>query len=354
MLFWLGGITLLIVFLYAVQAILLPFIVGILLAYFLDPAADKLEEWRFSRGWATITVLIMFSLITLLFILLFIPLFMDQVLTFADKIPGYVETFRTVYLPKIQSYLQSFDTQYVGKAEKALSDMSGKLISGTTAFVATILQSGTAFLNLLSLLFVTPIVAFYLLRDWDRMTAKIDSLLPREHAPVIREQMQRIDDTLAGWIRGQTTVCVLLGLFYAIGLSLVGLNFGFAIGLLTGIFSFIPYIGMMFGMVVGLGVAFFQFDSLWSVAMVLGVFALGQFLEGNFVTPKLVGDKVGLHPVWVIFGMLAGGALFGFVGILLALPVTAIIGVLVRFLLDRYRHSSLYEGHPATSTGEAR
>jgi predicted PurR-regulated permease PerM len=201
-----------------------------------------------------------------------------------------------------------------------------------------------ALFQLISLVVITPLVSFYLLRDWDRIVERIDAYLPRGSAPAIHDQFGKIDRTLAGFIRGQATVCLILGAFYAVGLSLVGLEFGLLIGLGTGLISFIPYFGMMVGLAVGISVALAQFSGLGSVALVAAVFAVGQVAEGNFLTPKLVGDRVGLHPVWVIFALLAGGTLFGFTGILLAVPAAAVIGVLVRFTLESYRDSRLYEG----------
>ncbi|MGE0755235.1 MAG: AI-2E family transporter, partial [Alphaproteobacteria bacterium] len=195
-----------------------------------------------------------------------------------------------------------------------------------------------------SLFLITPIVAFYLLRDWDRLVDHIDNLLPRKHAATIREQMRIIDRTLAGFLRGQFNVCLILGTYYAIGLTLVGLKFGLLIGLATGFLTIFPYVGLMLGMGIGLSVALFQFGDFMPVAMTLAVFVTGQIIEGYFITPKLVGDKVGLHPVWIIFGMLAGAALFGFVGILLAIPVTAVMGVLIRFAISRYKLSNYYQG----------
>jgi predicted PurR-regulated permease PerM len=210
------------------------------------------------------------------------------------------------------------------------------------------MQSSFAVVNLLSLIFITPVVAFYLLKDWDRIITKIDHLLPREFAPVVRQQIAEVDSTLAGFIRGQTNVCLFLATFYAIGLSLTGLKFGIIIGIITGFFAILPYVGIAFGLTLGISVAFFQFTDHYSVLYVLFVFMIGQFIEGNFITPRLVGEKVGLHPVWIIFGMLAGATLFGFVGILIAVPITAVIGVFVRFIIKQYLDSKLYHGaHPA-------
>ena len=190
-------------------------------------------------------------------------------------------------------------------------------------------------------------VAFYLLRDWDLIVTKIDIWLPRNHAPIIRKQINEIDRILAAFVRGQMTVCIILGLFYGISLSLIGLDFGFLVGFMTGLLAFIPYFGMLLGLVVGLGIAIFQFTDWLPVLGVAAVFLVGQVLEGNFITPKLVGDRVGLHPVWIIFALLAGGTLFGFVGILVAVPVAAATGVLIRFALAQYMGSALYKGQPA-------
>jgi predicted PurR-regulated permease PerM len=205
---------------------------------------------------------------------------------------------------------------------------------------------GVALLNLVSLLVITPIVMFYLLRDWDSIVETVEDWLPRRLAPVIREKTIEIDEVLSGFLRGQFSVCLLLGALYAIGLTLVGLDFGLIIGFITGLISFVPYFGMLIGFAVGLGVAIAQFSDWQPIAMVAGVFVVGQFLEGNFITPKLVGDRIGLHPAWIIFALLAGGALFGFTGILLAVPAAAVIGVLGRFSIQQYKQSEAYLGSP--------
>jgi predicted PurR-regulated permease PerM len=188
------------------------------------------------------------------------------------------------------------------------------------------------------------VVAFYLLRDFDVMVAHIDGLLPRESAPTIREQVREMDRTIASYLRGQVNVCLLLAVFYGIGLSVAGLNYGVLVGILSGLVSFIPFVGALTGFVVATVIAIFQFDDMMRIFIVVGVYGFGQFLEGNILVPRLIGSKVGLHPAWVIFGMLAGGAILGFVGVLLAVPISAIIGVLVRFATQRYRDSVLYQG----------
>jgi predicted PurR-regulated permease PerM len=201
-----------------------------------------------------------------------------------------------------------------------------------------------AIANLLSLFFITPVVTFYLLRDWDRIVAKIDALLPRQHAGVIRAQSREIDTTLAGFARGQATVCLILATYYATALMIAGLPFGLVVGMAAGLLTFIPYLGAIGGFVIAFGIALVNFDGWSGPIAVAAIFAAGQVVEGNVLTPKLVGDRVGLHPVWIIFALLAGGTLFGFLGLLLAVPVSAGIGVLVRFALSRYLASPVYLG----------
>jgi predicted PurR-regulated permease PerM len=213
--------------------------------------------------------------------------------------------------------------------------------------VGDVARGGIAIANLLSLIFITPVVTFYMLRDWDRLIAHIDSLLPREYAATVREQAKAIDHTLAGFARGQASVCLVLAAYYASGLMLVGLPFGLVVGLAAGLLTFIPYLGAATGFVVGMAIALANFDSWTAIIAVAIVFAIGQVIESNVLTPRLVGNRVGLHPVWVIFALLAGGALFGFVGILLAVPSAAAIGVLVRFATGRYMESPVYLGRPA-------
>lgn len=206
----------------------------------------------------------------------------------------------------------------------------------------SVITNGFALINILSLVLITPIVAFYMLRDWDTFVAKVDSLLPKQSKKSIEKQAREIDRILASFIRGQLSVCVLLGTFYAVGLYIVGLDLGVLVGFLAGIISFIPYVGTIFGFVVSMAIAFAQFDNMMQILQVAGVFLVGQFIEGNFLTPKLVGDSVGLHPVWVMFALLAGGVLLGFLGLMIAVPVAAIIGVIMRHAIENYKQSSLY------------
>jgi predicted PurR-regulated permease PerM len=346
-LFWLGVIAATLVFIYFIKSVLLPFVVGFLIAYFFDPLVDKLEKRNINRGNATFLVLAGFFLVLTLAVFLLVPLIVEQITGLVQAIPGYVEDIQRKHRALFETLKGYVAQTPLEDAKDKLADNSDTLFAVAGNVMQKIFDSGMALFNFLSLIFVSPIVAFYLLRDWDVLVAKVDDMLPRTHVATIREQMRIIDRTLSGFIRGQTNVCLFLGTFYGIGLTLCGLNFGLIIGLISGILTFIPYVGALFGFVVGITVAFFQFGSDWtSIGLVALVFGIGQFLEGNIVAPRLVGDKVGLHPAWLIFGMLAGGALFGFTGILLAVPVTAVIGVLVRFFIGKYMQSAYYFGEP--------
>ena len=342
LLFWVVGFSLLGGFLYMVSDILLPFVVAMIVAYFLDPAADKLEDVGFSRSMATLTITSIFFLIVISVVVLIAPVLYDQLLSMLKQIPSYISMFNEKLLPKFSILLEQIDPNAIEKAQESVSEVSKIIFSFITKLIGNIWSSGLAVVNILSLLFVTPIVTFYMLRDWDKLVIKVRGWLPSDNKRVIIQQAKEVDKTLSGYIRGQTNVCLLLGAFYGIGLSLVGLDFGLFIGLATGILSFIPYVGLLFGFVLGMVIAILQFGNAVDVSIVASIFVIGQVVEGNFITPKLVGDKVGLHPVWIIFGMMAGASMFGFLGILVAIPVTAVIGVFVRFFLAQYLKSSFY------------
>jgi predicted PurR-regulated permease PerM len=324
--------------------VLLPFVAGLSIAYLLDPTVDRLELWGLPRWAATAVALLLFGLALVLALLLLVPLVQAQVTHLLDVLPGYAARAKEALTPLVEKIVAKLSPDDVARLREAISGHVGDVAGWLGGVIRGVLSSGVALFDVLSVLFITPIVAFYLLRDWDLLVAKVDSWLPRRHLETIRAQFREVDSTLAGFLRGQATVCAALGGFYAVALALVGLDFALVIGLLTGLLSFIPYVGSLFGLVAATGLAALQFDEIWRVALVLGVFAFGQAVEGNVLTPKLVGDRVGLHPVWVIFALLAGAALFGFLGVLLAVPVAASLGVLVRFFLRRYLDSPLYQG----------
>ena len=344
LIFWLCVGLLFFLFIYSIRSILLPFVLGIMIAYFLDPAADKLEKLKLSRTMATATITLTFFVILILLILLIVPTVIEQLSGFILDFPTYFTSLETKYEKELASWFSMVPKSYIEGMKTAAANISGFMMKIVGGILGGLFYSGMSVINMLSLILITPVVAFYMLRDWDIIKHEFYALLPRKHEKTIREQLALIDATLAGFIRGQLNVCFILAVFYAFGLLLTGLKFGILIGIATGFLVIIPYLGLLFGMGLGLTVAFFQFDSWDKILSVLAVFVIGQIIEGNFITPKLVGEKVGLHPVWIIFGLLAGAALFGFVGVLLAVPVTAVIGVLIRFALSRYLESSYYSG----------
>ena len=343
--YWLAGLAAFIGALYALSAILLPFVAGIAIAYLLDPVTDVLEKWRLPR-WAAAALVTFGSIVVVVAgVLLLIPLLQTQLMDFVERIPQFADLIRERAVRLLEFLQARLSAAEMDALRAKIGAFAGRdAIAWLGGVLGGLWGGGVALLNVLSLMVITPIVTFYLLRDWDLLVARIDGWLPRRHVDVIREQMRLIDRTLSGFVRGQLMVCLMLGTFYAIGLTVVGLDFGLVIGLATGLVSFVPYFGMLAGFVVGIGVAVAQFESWVPVALVAAVFVIGQFVEGNFITPRVVGNRIGLHPVWLIFALLAGGALFGFTGLLLAVPVAAVLGVLVRFSLERYLAGAAYRG----------
>ena len=340
--FWtvvLGAIALL---LYLFSPVLMPFVAGMIIAYFMDPFVDKLETYKLPRWLGTVAALVLFTLIIALLIVLLVPMLKTQVEALLTALPSYVEKARSSVVPWAERYLHQLDPGAVKRLQDAAGGAAGDALGGAGTVLSHILSSGFAIFDILGLLIVTPIVAFYLLRDWDLIVAQIDKCLPKRHAKVIHAEAHKIDETLSGFLHGQALVCLSLGAYYALTLSLVGLDYGATIGIVVGILTFIPYVGGILGFICSTGLALIQFDTTPPVLLVIGIYAVGQALEGNVISPKLVGDRIGLHPVWIIFAVMAGGSLFGFLGVMVALPVAAIIGVLFRFALANYMQSRYY------------
>jgi predicted PurR-regulated permease PerM len=345
--FW--AITAIVVagFLYLFSDVLLPFVAGMVLAYFLDPVADRLQRLGLSRTWSTIFILFSFIVVLTVGLIIVIPILVSQLSGLIGNLPAY--------LTRLQEVITSIDPHWLettfGVDVKTLREGLNSLVTEGFGFATTVLESiwesGMALFNIAGLFVVTPVVAFYMLLDWDRMVTKVDSWVPREHVASVRAIATDINTATAGFVRGQGTLCIGLGAYYALGLTITGLNFGILIGLFAGLISFIPYVGSLVGLVLSVGLAIIQF---WPDYIMIGavalVFIVGQFIEGNILHPLLVGKSVGLHPVWLMFALFAFGALFGFVGLLIAVPAAAAIAVLVRFGLSRYLESPLYMGHP--------
>jgi predicted PurR-regulated permease PerM len=343
--FWFIALFLLVLALWYLQDILLPFVAGFVLAYFLDPVADRLERLGLPRVAATTLILLAAILVLIFMGLMVIPVLADEAVKLANNLPDLIKALITQMSEIAPQPVKDLLARSGTNIQASAGEIAGKAASWLATLIVSVWTGGKSIINLLSLLIVTPIVAFYLLADWDHIVAKVDGWLPRDHADEIRTIARNIDGSMAGFIRGQGTVCLLLGLFYAIALGLAGLNFGLAIGFGTGLFSFIPFVGAIAGGVLAIGVALVQFWPDWtSILIVIGIFAAGQFIEGNFLSPKLVGGSIGLHPVWLMFALFAFGYVFGFAGLLLAVPLAAASGVIVRFFLDRYLKSRLYKG----------
>jgi predicted PurR-regulated permease PerM len=343
--FWIGSLLALILVMWVLSPILLPFIAGIVLAYFLDPVADRLESFGLPRLAATLLILLVSVLVVVTAVIIIVPVLSNQIAKFAGDLPANLQGLAARFNAMAPDWVKELLAQSETNIQGTLSDFASKAAGWIVTLLSSILTGGAALVNILSLMVVTPIVAFYLLADWDRIVAKVDSWLPREHAGTIRALAREIDAALAGFIRGQGTLCLFLGVFYAVGLSLAGLKFGLAIGIVTGILSFIPYVGAITGGVLAIGLALVQFWPDWfHIGTIVAIFALGQFLEGNILSPKLVGHSIGLHPVWLMFALFAFGYVFGFVGLLLAVPMAAAAGVLSRFALRRYLASNLFLG----------
>ncbi len=343
--FWLGIVAAVGLVLWLLRPILLPFVLGAALGYVLDPLVVRLERHGVSRTLSAVILTFGSTALLTLTLVLFMPVLVDQTVSLVRRAPDFVRALDAAIRPWLQQFLTRMRATPAGDLTGPLAQAAQETIGGATGLVASVLSRGLAVVNVLTLLAVTPLVAFYLLRDWPRIVAQVDGWLPRAHADTIRAQAREVDRTLAGFVRGSIVVCAVLAVFYAVALSLFGLDFGLVIGLTAGAVSFVPYLGFLVGLISSVGVALYQFWPAWvHVAIVFGIFMTGQILTDYVLTPRLVGTQVGLHPLWVIFAVFAGGALFGFVGILVAVPVTAVLGVLARFAIGRYKTSTLYRG----------
>lgn len=339
---WLVLFLLFCLAIYVLRSVLMPFVAGIVLGYLFDPLATRFEKCGMSRTWATVLVFSTVILIAVPAVVLLFGMVNEQLTLFVEAAPGYISAFIKRTEPILSGLQERFPSLEIANLKTVIKDnmtnglqFGGRLLRG-------LISNGFALINLISLLLITPVVAFYMLRDWDTFVKKVDNLLPRKSKNIIREQFRQIDRALSGFIRGQLSVCVILGVYYSIGLKFIGLELGVLVGFLAGLISFIPYVGSISGLVISIIMALAQFNDYTKILEVIAVFVAGQFVEGNFLTPKLVGDNIGLHPVWMMFALLAGGVLLGFLGLMIAVPVAAIIGVLVRYTINNYKKSALY------------
>ena len=338
--YWGVALAVLFALLWFLGDVILPFLVGGAVAYFMDPVCDRLERLGLSRTAATAVLTLAAVLVVVLLVLAVIPTLIQQLGALVNAAPAIASQFQTFLLERFPELQDRTSTirQTLEQIATAIQAKGGELAQG-------LLSSALGLINAVVFIVVVPVVAFYMLMDWDHMVAKLDAILPRDHAPIVRRLAAEIDETLSAFVRGQLTVCLLLGTFYSVALMVAGLQFGLIVGAIAGAITFIPYVGALVGGALAIGLALFQFWGDWlSIGIVAAIFAFGQFIEGNILTPKLVGESVGLHPVWLIFALSAFGSVFGVVGMLVAVPVAAALGVLIRFAMQQYRASLLYRG----------
>lgn len=369
--FWVGMLGALVLLVHLLSAVMLPFVAGMVLGYLLNPVANRLERAGLNRLGAALLILILFILVVGLILILVAPLFGRQLAAFVASLPDNINRLETLLTTEAQALANTYGSSVIAKfgldrlglgsidwkslglsgqassgaLPKSISTLAGQSAQTIGALLSSLWSGGSTLVSVISLLVITPVVAFYFVLDWARMLATLDSLIPVHQRAEVRALTAEIDRALGGFLRGQSLVCLFLGLWYGIGFSLIGLNYGFLIGISAGFLSFIPYFGSTTALVVGASMAVVQGWPHWSLFFyALGVVVIGQMLEGNVLAPKLVGESVGLHPVWLMFALLAFGSLLGFTGLLIAVPVAAALGVVMRFSLRRYRESQLYLG----------
>lgn len=338
--------------LFFLAPMLTPFVVSAILAYLGDPLVDRLEmiryrQWRLSRTWAVSVVFLGILILVTAFLLIIIPTIDYQISVFIDKLPSYLQWINKTVIPYLQNYFGKGIRplkagQFVGLVRSYWQD--GVIIP--EYLIKSVSQSGAAIIGWLMNMVLIPVITFYLLRDWDELIVKIHDLFPRRFAGTVGKLAAESDAVLGAFLRGQFYVMLALGLIYSIGLHLVGLDLALPIGMLAGLISFVPYMGAIVGISMAFIAALFQFQDAMHLISVCLVFSIGQSLESMLLTPWLVGNKIGLHPVAVIFAVLAGGQLFGFVGVLLALPVASVVMVLLRDVYQRYTVSGFYSDGP--------
>lgn len=358
--FWLALAVCFLGFISVLRPVLLPFVAGMIIAYFLNPVADRLEAAGFNRSLAA-AMIVAFAAITLIVaVILLYPLLSGQVRQFAETTPGELDRFRHMLEAWMADRLGHRFPAFKASLERALEQVSQGWSSSLGTIVSSVWSQGLAIVNFLSLLLVTPVVVFYVLVDWHAMIDRLDAWVPRDHLESIRRLACDIDEAVAAFVRGQGIVCLILGLFYAAALSLAGIRYGVLIGLATGVLAFVPYVGWALGLLGAATIAFVHNPQDWvPLAKVAGIFAAGMAVDAAVLSPKIVGQKIGLHPVWLIFALFSFSYLFGFVGLLVAVPVAAAVGVLVRHAVGLYLASPLYGGgagvgaitrHPAGDT----
>lgn len=359
---WSFALLLLAIILYFLSPVLAPFVAGTALGYLLDPVADRLQRIGMSRLGAALVLLVLFIAFLVTALVVLLPILSRQFAGLITAMPGYLQTLSGL----IAEWQARFTTEYFNEwlqriglgpagsidTQKYIDDLTNQGTALIADFLKSLVWRGYALINVVALVVITPVVAFYMMLDWDHMIYILDSLAPPRHREDVRYLAREIDQALAGFVRGQSLVCVFLGVWYAVGLSAIGLNFGFLIGVIAGVLSFIPYVGSITAFVFSIIIAIVQgWPHLSLPVEAIAIVSFGLIMDGYVLSPRLVGASVGLHPVWIMFALLAFGALFGFTGMIIAVPTAAALGVVLRFLAARYRRSALYLDRSPESRG---
>lgn len=339
--------------LYLLRGALFPFLAGMAIAYLFDPVADRLERLGMPRGTAAgIIVLVVVAVIIAVLVILG-PLLVGQIAGLMSRVPGYFEQLSDFVDPLVATLRERVGDTEMERVQEAIRAQSGEVVAWLGRLIAGLLSSGIVLFQVVSVLVIMPLIAFFMLRDWDRIVAYVDSLVPPQFADSVREQATEIDVRLAAYLRGMGLMCILLAAWYGIMLSVIGLDFGLVVGIGAGLISFIPYIGTIVGIGAAVGIALAQYAQWWPIVGVLAIFLVGQVVQDYVLYPKFLGDRIGLHPAWVLFALFAGGTLLGFTGVLLSIPAAAVVGVLARHGVSRYRSSGLFgDSSGRVSAGE--
>ena len=341
--FWGMAAILLLAFVWMFKAVLTPFVLGIAIAYLLEPLVRFFVKMKMPRLISVILILLSFLIFVVIVITLAAPPLYREASALAESIPGYIDALVTFSSPYLAMAQEQFGGDYVAHIKSFLQDNIGKIIQISGGVAGGLANGGQVIIGFFTTLVLTPLVAFFMMQEWPRVTGWVYELIPRENEKVIKDLLKQMNQKISGFVRGQITVAFFLGVIYAIALTVADLNYGFLIGITAGFLSIIPMVGSTLGLLVSVIVAWFQMGEWDYVAIIAAIFIVGQIVEGNILTPKLVGDSVGLHPLWVMFALMAGGSLFGILGMLLAVPVAAVVGVLLSFSILQYKKSPLYK-----------
>lgn len=347
--FWLFVFTLLFVSIWILQSVLLPFVLGAAIAYLLDPFVERLDEWGVNRSLSTIIMLVTCLLVVSSVFVLLIPALYNELQALITAMPGYIESLKTLAAPYIEIIKEKTGLKSQEDLLAILFEQKAAAFKASDTFISGLAAGGNSVISMLSILALTPLSAFFFIREWPKIMSFLESLLPRTHEKTLKTLFTKMHEIVSGFIRGQLMVAFFLAIFYAIALTLAGLEYGVIIGLSAGLLSIIPMLGAIGGLIAATATAWLTTFELGYTGIIALIFVFGQIVEGNFLTPKLVGDQVGLHPLWVIFAVMAGGALMGLAGMFLAVPVAAIIGVLIGFSISKYKETPLYTGKKAVA-----